>query len=193
MTTLIDETGRFDFKLLQEFATNSSADEFLAAIPHAVLVGSGLYRGWFDNKVDMKKNSRHMETVLFLQSPEQKNEVARLKMLEKHVYPLFGKVTPSNSKKNKISIGRASSNDIILLDQSISSKHAEFYVGEGKTKKLNVFSIKDLGSSNFTIVNGKRLAKFWEKELNYADVISFGRFSLVLVKPKDLYKKLKDG
>ncbi len=104
--------------------------------------------------------------------------------MEKHVYPLFGNVVVSEKKKNIIKIGRSVKNDISLLDKSISGKHAELYVQMGKKKRFDIFSIKDLGSSNCTIVNGKRLGPFVEKELNYADVISFGRFNLVLIKSK---------
>ena len=188
MENMIDETGKFDFNLLRDFAKKSEIDAFLSEVPRAVLVGSSLFRGWFD-KDEFKKKSAIKETVMFLQSPEQKNQEAKLKLLEKHIYPLFR--TEHFEKKNNfiLKVGRSSKNDIVLLDKSISSKHAEFHITVGDKKKPT-YSIKDYGSSNFTIVNGKRLEPFWEKELKYGDVIRFGRFSLVLIKPKDLYSKL---
>ncbi|MBF0193699.1 MAG: FHA domain-containing protein [Magnetococcales bacterium] len=188
---MLDENGKFDFNKLKSFAQENSLETFLSESPHAVLVGSGLYRGWFDNKTYAQTKGRHAETILFLQTPEEKKEVAKLKMLEKHVYPLFGKVVVSEKKKNIIKIGRSAKNDIILLDKSISAKHAEIYVQMGKKKRFDIFSIKDVGSSNTTIVNGKRLGPFVEKDLKYADVISFGRFNLVLIKAKELYEKLQ--
>ncbi|MBF0380642.1 MAG: FHA domain-containing protein [Magnetococcales bacterium] len=188
---MLDENGKFDFNMLKSFAQENSLETFLTEIPHAVLVGSGLYRGWFDNENYKKSKGRHAETVLFLQTPEEKNDVAKLKLLEKHVYPIFGKVVVSEKKKNVVKIGRSVKNDIILLDKSISGKHAELYVQASKKKRFDIFSIKDLGSSNSTIINGKRIGPFDERELKYADVISFGRFSLVLIKAKELYEKLR--
>jgi hypothetical protein len=189
---MLDDNGKFDFNKLKTFAQENSLETFLSEIPHAVLVGSGLYRGWFDNKTYKQTKGRHTETILFLQTPQEKNEIANLKMLEKHVYPLFGKVVVSEKKRNIIKIGRSEKNDINLLDKSISGKHAELYVQMSKKKKFDIFSIKDLGSSNTTIVNGKRLTPFAEREIKYADVISFGRFSLVIIKAKELFEKLQD-
>jgi pSer/pThr/pTyr-binding forkhead associated (FHA) protein len=48
-------------------------------------------------------------------------------------------------------IGRTSSNEIHIPDQSVSRKHAEIYFDDGR------FHIRDLGSKNGTKVNGKRV------------------------------------
>jgi serine/threonine protein kinase len=48
-------------------------------------------------------------------------------------------------------IGRDSNNDIQIMDQKVSRKHGEFYVKDGN------FYIRDMGSKNGVIVDGKRV------------------------------------
>ncbi len=68
-----------------------------------------------------------------------------------------------------VSIGRAKDNDVRVQDSTVSSHHAKivtFY---------NASYIEDLGSTNGTFVNGKRIQKY---TLNPGDVISMGALSL---------------
>jgi len=68
-----------------------------------------------------------------------------------------------------VCIGRASDNDIRIKDSTVSSHHAKivtFY---------NASYIEDLGSTNGTFVNGKRVKKH---TLNPGDIISLGALSM---------------
>ena len=68
-----------------------------------------------------------------------------------------------------ISIGRAKNNDVRIQDSTISSHHAKivtFY---------NASYIEDLGSTNGTFVNGKRVTK---QTLKPGDIITLGALSL---------------
>ena len=62
---------------------------------------------------------------------------------EKRVFPFYQKLT----------IGRHSSNDVILADRMVSKRHAA--VGRVKGRIV----VKDLGSRNGTFVNGERVEK----------------------------------
>ncbi len=76
-----------------------------------------------------------------------------------------------------VSIGRANDNDIRIKDTTVSSHHAKivtFY---------NASYIEDLGSTNGTFVNGKRVQKY---TLNAGDIISLGALSLKVENEDDV-------
>ncbi|MPZ71372.1 MAG: FHA domain-containing protein, partial [Actinobacteria bacterium] len=72
--------------------------------------------------------------------------------------------------KAPVTIGRMSSNDVVLSDQNVSRKHAELRHEGGR------WMIVDLGSTNGTSVNGT-LAR--EHELDHGDRITFGSIELI--------------
>ncbi len=70
------------------------------------------------------------------------------------------------------SIGRAAGNQVILADDRVSRRHAVIHAqGEGE------FWMVDLGTSNGTYVNGRRLSQ--PGRLNHGDVIKIGSSQLV--------------
>ena len=70
------------------------------------------------------------------------------------------------------SLGRASSNDVVLADQKISRRHALI-----QAQKQQEFWLMDLGSSNGTYVNGRRLTQ--PALLRNKDQIEVGPFKMV--------------
>jgi pSer/pThr/pTyr-binding forkhead associated (FHA) protein len=69
-----------------------------------------------------------------------------------------------------IRIGRGESMDVVIDNVSVSRRQAEIREENG------AWSVRDLGSSNGTFLNGHRLAA--EQPLRPGDEISFGKFSL---------------
>ncbi|MCG8403438.1 MAG: FHA domain-containing protein [Firmicutes bacterium] len=67
--------------------------------------------------------------------------------------------------KGNIVLGRRETCDIFLMDNGISRKHAAI------TRRGNRYVIRDLGSTNGTLVNGARIA---DRELESGDVIILG-------------------
>jgi hypothetical protein len=65
-----------------------------------------------------------------------------------------------------ISVGRDPSNDIIINDNFVSRKHAQFLILDNEQ-----IIIKDLGSHNGTYVNGNRIA---ETNLSFGDAVKCG-------------------
>ncbi len=65
-----------------------------------------------------------------------------------------------------MSIGRAADNDLHLPDTTVSSYHAQIFT------YLDASYIEDLGSTNCTFLNGKRIQKH---TLHAGDVIKLGK------------------
>jgi FHA domain/von Willebrand factor type A domain len=72
--------------------------------------------------------------------------------------------------KTAIRIGRSKDNDICLLNDSVSSHHAELHIKRGVS-----FFIVDLGSTNGVMVNGEKIS---QHELFDGDLIELGEVRL---------------
>jgi PAS domain S-box-containing protein len=75
--------------------------------------------------------------------------------------------------KEKITIGRASQNDLVLEDPKVSRSHAQVYFKEGR------YIIEDLGSTNGVYIDGKRVEK---AELEPGSRITLGEVQMVFTK-----------
>lgn len=75
--------------------------------------------------------------------------------------------------KPLVSIGRKEGNYYVVNHSTVSSSHAEVRFEDGK------YFIKDLNSSNGTMVNGRKIQ---EQELKHGDVVSFGEVTLTYLK-----------
>src|SRR5687767_13274222 len=73
---------------------------------------------------------------------------------------------------DQLTVGRDSTNEIVINDAEISRRHARLTFQGGK------YVIEDLGSTNGTFVNGQRLAG--PRVLKAGEVVSFGE-QIVLV------------
>ncbi|MGZ9223568.1 MAG: FHA domain-containing protein, partial [Anaerolineales bacterium] len=73
---------------------------------------------------------------------------------------------------DQITVGRDSTNEIVINDAEISRRHARLTFQGGK------YVLEDLGSTNGTFVNGQRLAG--PRVLKAGEVVSFGE-QIVLV------------
>jgi pSer/pThr/pTyr-binding forkhead associated (FHA) protein len=77
-------------------------------------------------------------------------------------------------------IGRADSSDITIYDDKISGKHLHLTVNDD-----SIF-IKDLGTSNGTLLNGLEIVAKQKYEVREGDKIVIGRITLLLSKTKHL-------
>jgi hypothetical protein len=79
--------------------------------------------------------------------------------------------------QSSCSLGRASSNDVVLPDQKVSRRHALV-----QAQKQHEFWLMDLGSSNGTYVNGRRVTK--PVLLRDQDCVEVGPFRLLFRQSK---------
>ncbi len=100
---------------------------------------------------------------------EQQSKTAYILFLKGH---LLGKLC--TLEKGKTVIGRSSQADIPLKDSGVSREHSEIKVdGENAT-------IKDLGSTNGTFVNNKRIARHTLKDGDKIQISSSTVFKFIL-------------
>jgi pSer/pThr/pTyr-binding forkhead associated (FHA) protein len=100
-----------------------------------------------------------------------------------------GKTLDFNLSAAVVTLGRATSNDIVINNSWISSHHAKFERSGGTVEVMSlgtlhgiplkeykrvggVYTVVDLNSHNGLTVNGKRVTS---KELKSGDVLSFGQ------------------
>jgi hypothetical protein len=79
--------------------------------------------------------------------------------------------TSRNVFSSKITVGRATNNDVIIRAQMVSKAHATFVLDDGDRIKL-----MDMGSANGTMVNGKKLKKRDMTAISSGDTITFWRY-----------------
>jgi len=72
---------------------------------------------------------------------------------------------PAELLKARMVLGRSSSCELVLGDDTVSRRHAELRVEEGR------WLLRDLGSANGTYVNGRRVV---EAEVRPGDVVYLG-------------------
>lgn len=75
------------------------------------------------------------------------------------------------------SVGRDIDNEVVIQDPTVSGRHAVFSFREG------AWWVEDLGSTNGTAVNGRRLTERAQALLRSGDVVQVGGVSLRLVAP----------
>jgi len=87
--------------------------------------------------------------------------------------------------KETISVGKLSGNDLQLVDSSVSRNHCKF------VKMKDGYKLLDLGSTNGTYVNGKRVT---EKKLEQGDNLTIGRtvMKYIAVSHKESYTNVDD-
>ena len=80
-------------------------------------------------------------------------------------------------KKGVIVIGRSKASDITILDMLISRNHCQI------ENKRDGFFVKDLGSTNQTLLNNSTLEE--ETKLKIDDIITIGNTELLFTTRKD--------
>ena len=88
-------------------------------------------------------------------------------------------------KYREISVGRSERNDLRLVEQNISRKHAVLKIENG------ILQIEDLSSSNGISVNGKKVFK--QKSLQSGDIISIGDFQIEIIADQLISKRIDNS
>ena len=147
------------------------------------LVGSSIQSGSLNLRKRASKEEMN-RTVVFELDPAE-DTASPSETLKHAIYPLV-KGEYASGPVNVLSIGRVDGNDMIMPDYAISKQHAILEIKRGN------YTIADCGSTNGTMVNGKRLDK---KAVNLkdGDVVGFARYEFTFLFPESLYDMLADS
>lgn len=99
-----------------------------------------------------------------------------------------------NTWARRISVGRATNNDIIIRHESVSKLHAHFHFGTLKRPDLkgsDQLLLSDVGSSNGTFVNGYHLGEGSPATVQTGDRVDFGDVSCEVNDAENIYRVLR--
>jgi hypothetical protein len=189
---LINASGRLEYGILKQMAEHIEESDFLRILPFPVLMGSALFRGFLMPEQSGASSGDGEATMMFRPAKTTADDRAsKLKILERAIYPLLKRRGPSGSPgpKDVLSVGRSPESDIFMQDRSISNKHAEIRYTAGGSSG-NGYFLRDLGSTNGTLVNGRPIKPFAITEVSENDELKFGRYSFTFLASRALYARL---
>ncbi len=179
---MLSASGRIGLVSLRKIVEEKDKDAFARLLQQPVLAGSAIQAGRISNQEGNSSNEKN-RTQIFEPSNTNPGASSASEALRHAIYPLV-KGEYSTTSSRSFTIGRVDGNDMIMPDFAISKKHAVIHVDNGS------FYLKDLGSTNGTLVNGIRLDKKPVK-IHDKDVLSFARYEFTFLYPASLYKMLR--
>ena len=145
-------------------ASASEFADFIRANPHGFLLEKS--QNVLNNKVVFQFSTVSLDEDYAMQTITRDFSIASV--LESSVIEV--KKRKSDKAKNTITIGRASTNDIVLYDSTISKAHAYLYIHPSKAACYLV----DCDSKNGTLLNGEVLKPFERYKVADCDEMCFG-------------------
>ena len=145
--------------------SHDTREQALARLRRGYVTGR-LGTDTFSRRVDDAIQSGSRDELHGLTADLPASPPARLERLRSWLTPRSLGLPPAGELDDaRLVIGRSSGCQLVLADDSVSRRHAELYVEEGR------WLLRDLGSSNGTYVNGRLVT---EAEVRRGDVIYLG-------------------
>jgi hypothetical protein len=179
---MLSASGRIGLANLRKIAQENDKESFIRFMRQPVLAGAAIQAGRISSQDGGGGGEEMNRTQIFEPSGTNPGASPASEALKHAIYPLVKGEYSTTSSKSFI-IGRVDGNDMIMPDFAISKKHATINVDS------NSFYLKDLGSTNGTLVNGTRLDKK-QLKVHDQDVLSFARYEFTFLFPSSLYKML---
>jgi len=183
ISKMLNASGRIALPTLEKLVKLYQKTKFRIFMEQPVLVGSSIQSGSLNLRKRASKEEMN-RTVVFELDPAE-DTASPSETLKHAIYPLV-KGEYASGPVNVLSVGRVDGNDMIMPDYAISKQHAVLEIKRGN------YTIMDCGSTNGTMVNGKRLDK---KPVNLKDrdVVGFARYEFTFLFPESLYDMLSDS
>jgi hypothetical protein len=163
----VEITGASRYHKISYYLQTASVSEFadfIRANPHGFLLEKS--QNVLNNKVVFQFSTVSLDDDYAMQPITRDFSVASV--LESSVIGV--KKRKSDKAKNTITIGRASTNDIVLYNSTISKEHAYLYIHPSRA----VCYLVDCDSKNGTLLNGEVLKPFERYKVADCDEICFG-------------------
>ncbi|CAB1076437.1 hypothetical protein D1AOALGA4SA_4233 [Olavius algarvensis Delta 1 endosymbiont] len=180
ISKMLNASGRIPLPTLEKLVKLYQKTKFRVFMEQPVLVGSSIQSGSLNLRKRASKEEMNRTVVFELDEADDNNSTSET--LKHAIYPLV-KGEYASGPVNSFTVGRVDGNDMIMPDYAISKQHSILEIKRG------VYSIMDCGSTNGTMVNGKRLDN---KPVNLqdGDVVGFARYEFTFLHPDSLYDML---
>ncbi len=177
---MMNASGRIALPTLQKLVKVYQKDKFKVFMEQPVLVGSSIQSGSLNLRSRASKEEMNRTVIFELDDAEE--TASPSETLKHAIYPLI-KGEYASGPTYVFTIGRVDGNDMIMPDYAISKQHAILEI------KRDKYIIRDCGSTNGTIINGKRLD---QKPVNLRDrdIVGFARYEFTFLRPGSLYDML---
>jgi len=159
-----------------QYINECELKDFVLHFRYPFLLGKELYDG------ELSKKTLHSLNATFrFQQEEDSSELDISPSAVMRAIFMLRCIEDEVLLLNNFTIGRHSSNDITIVDYSVSKEHALI------KRKDNFYSIMDKNSTNGTLINGERLEAKREYILHPKDIVTLGRFGFMFMRPIDLF------
>jgi hypothetical protein len=145
--------------------SHETREQTVAQLRRAYLAGR-LGTDTFSLRIEDAIHSGSRDKLRGLTADLPASPPARLKRLRSWLTPRSLGLPPADElEEARLVIGRSSGCQLVLADDTVSRRHAELFVEDGR------WLLRDLDSSNGTWLNGRRII---EAEVRAGDVLHLG-------------------
>ena len=182
ISKMLNASGRIGLQMLKKMAKVYNKVGFERFMQQPVLVGTSVQAGSLSTQNRHAKEELNKTVIFEVDTDETASSSSE--SLKHAIYPLV-KNEYATGPVNIFSIGRIDGNDMIMPDYAISKHQAIIEIKRGD------YIIRDDGSTNGTLINGKRLDKK-PGQIRDKDVVAFARYEFTFLFPESLYDMLRD-
>ena len=180
---MLNASGRIALPALQNFVKAYPKNKFRMFMEQPALVGSSIQSGSLN--LHRRASKEEMNRTVIFEVDDGEEASSPSETLKHAIYPLV-KDENAAAPINAFSVGRVDGNDMIMPDYAISKHHAIIEIKRGS------YTIRDCGSTNGTMINGKRIDRKPAK-LRDRDIIGFARYKFSFLDPDSLYDMLSSS
>jgi hypothetical protein len=173
-----------NIKSVMEFSVTVDRIDFLMANPSPVLIAAEIRDGKLVPSPLPGRNltMHHLNAATMAEAPQTQTSPVR-----------FMPIRPPQAAEGAhgstwFSVGRTIDSEIVINDYTVSKQHARMK----EDPPTGQFIVQDLGSTNGSWVNKKRLIKGDSRPLKSGDALRFGRHVFTFLNARDFYGFLKD-